>query len=188
MSYTHIKSVGKYSYGIENIRIKQDAPCTAQLIIGKFCSIAPNVEVLLGGNHRYDWLTTYPFGEIHKNIWPESFKPHLHTTNGDVIIENDVWIAQGVTIMSGITIGSGAVIATNSHVVKNVEPYSIVGGNPARLIKHRFSKEIIDLLLELRWWDQSEDFIRENLKYLMNGINDDTVPTLKRLIESTKRN
>ena len=81
------------------------------------------------------------------------YQEHTCTTRGDVIIGNDVWIADNVTIMSGVRIGDGAVIACNSHVVKDVEPYSIVGGNPAKFIKHRFTQEQIECLLKIKWWN-----------------------------------
>lgn len=84
----------------------------------------------MGGNHRTDWLTTYPFGHIHKDIFTNFSGVGHPATKGSVVIGNDVWIGTNVTIMSGVSIGDGAVIANNSHVVKDVLPYSIVGGNP----------------------------------------------------------
>jgi acetyltransferase-like isoleucine patch superfamily enzyme len=142
-------SFGKYTYGNPNILWNNDK---ANLRVGNFCSIASNVTIYLGGNHRTDWVTTYPFGHIHLNVF-NSFDGKGHpSTKGDVIIGNDVWIGSNVTIMSGITIGDGAVIANGSHIVKNVEPYSLVGGNPAKLIKYRFTKEQIQKLLEIKWW------------------------------------
>lgn len=128
---------GKYSYG--NPKIFSFGSNT-KLKIGNFCSIENGCKVYIGGNHRTDWVTTYPFGHINQNIF-NNFNGDGHpSTKGDVIIENDVWIGENVTIMSGVTIGNGAVIANNSHVVKNVEPYSIVGGNPAKMIKNNFQK------------------------------------------------
>ena len=90
-------------------------------------------------------------------------------SNGDVIIGNDVWIGHESTIMSGVKIGDGAVIAANSVVVKDVEPYTIVGGNPAKVIKKRFSDDIINNLLELKWWDWSNEKINENLNILCSN-------------------
>jgi acetyltransferase-like isoleucine patch superfamily enzyme len=160
-----MKSVGKYTYGTPKIYNWGEK---VHLIVGSFCSIAGNVSIYTGGNHHYDWVTTYPFGHIYQNIF-NSFNGYGHPySNGDVIIGNDVWIGANVTIMSGITIGDGAVIATNSHVVKNVEPYSIVGGNPAKLIKYRFSPEQIEKLLEIKWWDWDDATINKYIPLMCN--------------------
>jgi acetyltransferase-like isoleucine patch superfamily enzyme len=160
-----MKSTGKYTYGNPNVLWPND---DAKLVIGNFCSIAQNVNIYLGGNHRKDWVTTYPFGHIHRspfNIYNGAGHP---ATNGDVIIGNDVWISNDVTIMSGVTIGDGAIIANNSHVVKNVEPYSLVGGNPAKLIKYRFSEEQIEKLLQIKWWNWNDDKINQFTPLLCN--------------------
>lgn len=133
-----------------------------------FCSIA-NCNIYLGGNHRTDWVTTYPFGHFNKNIFDKFDGVGHPKTNGDVIIENDVWIADNVTIMSGVKIGNGAVIANNSHVVKDVAPYSIVGGNPARLIKYRFLENIIKKLLQIKWWEWEDSKINDNLHLLCSN-------------------
>lgn len=166
-------SVGKYTYGEPIVHWRNP---NAKLTIGKFCSIAANVNIYLGGNHRTDWVTTYPFGHIHQNIF-NAFKGEGHpATKGDVTIGNDVWIGSNVTIMSGVTIGDGAVIANNSHVVKNVEPYTIVGGNPARHIKYRFTPEQIQNLLKIQWWNWSDDKINRYTPLLCN-------PTIDNFIE-----
>jgi acetyltransferase-like isoleucine patch superfamily enzyme len=145
-------SVGRFTYGFENISIRQWNEGAA-LKIGSFCSLANNINIFLGGNHRTDWITTFPFGHIFQDeLGGEDILGHP-STKGDVIIGNDVWIGSGVTIMSGIKIGDGAVISANACVVKDVLPYHIVGGNPAKLIKQRFDNEIIDSLLVLKWWD-----------------------------------
>ena len=151
-------SIGRFSYGFENIIVNQWGE-GASLGIGSFCSIA-SATIFLGGNHRVDWITTYPFGHIYADrLGGRRIKGHP-STNGDVIIENDVWVGHNTTIMSGVTIGDGAVISANSHIVNDVAPYSIVGGNPAREIKLRFSPEIRKLLLELKWWELPLDFIK----------------------------
>ena len=157
---------GKYTYGTINHYTK-NFPGPAVLKVGKFCSIA-DVRMLLTTNHRTDWVSTYPFGHIHQNVF-NSFNGEGHpNSKGDIIIGNDVWIASGVTIMSGVTIGDGAVIAANSHVVKNVEPYALVGGNPGRLIKLRFTTEQIKSLLEIKWWDWPDEKINEFAPLLCN--------------------
>jgi acetyltransferase-like isoleucine patch superfamily enzyme len=161
---------GKYTYGVDNITIKWEND-NAKLYIGNFCSIAKNITVYLGGNHRTDLITTYPFGHIYQNVFNTFDGKGLsnnETTKGNVFIGNDVWIGDNVTIMSGISIGDGSVIATNSHVVKNVEPYSIYGGNPAKLIHYRFSQDIIQKLLEIKWWYFDEITLNNNLPLLMN--------------------
>jgi acetyltransferase-like isoleucine patch superfamily enzyme len=158
-------SFGKYSYGKPKVFWKNK---DANLEVGKFCSIAADVKVYLGGNHRTDWVSTYPFGYIHQNVF-NKFNGEGHpATKGSVVIGNDVWIGSHVTIMSGVKIGDGAVIANNSHVVKDVEPYSLVGGNPAKLIKYRFTKEQIEKLLEIKWWDWSDEKINNFTPLLCN--------------------
>ena len=137
-------SYGKYTYGTLTVHWSND---NSKLAVGNFCSIAGNGHVYLGGNHRTDWISTYPFGHRHNDIFYNFDGKGHPSTKGDVIIGNDVWIGNNVTIMSGVTIGDGAVIACNSHVVKNVEPYALVGGNPSKLIKYRFTREQIEKLL-----------------------------------------
>lgn len=161
-----MRQVGRYTYGIT------DKSCSGQanLIVGAFCSIGPLVKFVLGNNHRTDYATTYPFGHINIDVFGMPVGSSGHpATKGDIVIGNDVWIGLCATIMSGVTIGDGAVIAANSHVVKDVEPYEIVGGNPARHIRHRFDRETIDFLLELKWWDKTDKEIRQLVPYLMSS-------------------
>lgn len=144
--------IGRFTYGFENVSIMQWGEGAA-LEIGQCCSIASNVKIYLGGNHRLDWISTFPFGHIFvRELGGEHIQGHP-ATNGDVQIGSDVWIGAGVTIMSGVRIGHGAALAANSHVVRDVSPYHVVGGNPAKLIKVRFGAEIVERLLTLRWWD-----------------------------------
>ncbi len=137
-----------------------------KLIIGKFCMIASDVKFIMNGaNHLTDALTTYPFA-IFGNGWENAMENKSYPNKGDIRIGNDVWIGYNATIMAGVTIGDGAIIATNSTVVRDVEPYSIVGGNPAIEIKKRFSEEKITKLLELKWWDWDIKKITRNIQYL----------------------
>ena len=152
--------VGKYTYNVSHIN-PIHLESGARLIVGAFCSIASNCVIYLGGNHRSDWISTYPFGHINREIFNKFDGSGHPKTNGDVVIGNDVCIGNNVTIMSGVTIGDGAVIAANSHVVKDVEPYSMVGGNPARLIKYRFNWRVVEKLLKLKWWDFTDEKINE---------------------------
>ena len=159
-------SYGKYTYGRPTL-VWENAD--AKLTVGKFCSIAGGVKIYLGGNHRTDWVTTYPFGHIYQDVFNKFNGDGHPSTKGDVIIGNDVWIGDNVTIMSGVHIGDGCVIANNSHVVKNAEPYSLVGGNPAKRIKHRFTPEQISKLLEIKWWDWDDCKINEFGPLLCNS-------------------
>ena len=143
-----------------------------KLIIGKFSMIASGVKfVMNGANHLTDSLSAYPFAIFGKG-WEKAMEGKSYPVKGDTIIGNDVWIGHNATLMPGIKIGDGAIIATNSTVVKDVEPYSVVGGNPAREIKKRFPKETIEKLLRLKWWDWSPEKISDNLQHLTDNKTD----------------
>jgi virginiamycin A acetyltransferase len=134
-----------------------------QLVIGKFCSIASDVKFIMnGGNHRTDWFTNYPF-PIFGSGW-ESAMPNSWPHKGDILIGNDVWIGYSATIMPGIQIGDGAIIATKSVVTKDVEAYTVVGGNPAQEIRKRFEESIIQELVLIQWWNWDIEKITRNLK------------------------
>ncbi len=138
-----------------------------KLIIGKFCAIGKGVEFIMNGaNHRMNSVTTYPFN-IFGHGW-EKCTPDICDLpiKGDTVIGNDVWIGQNVTIMPGVKISDGSIIAANSVVSKNVEPYHIVGGNPIKVIKKRFSDDFIEYLLKLKWWDFPIEKIFNNLEAL----------------------
>jgi len=140
-----------------------------KLIIGKFCMIASDVKFIMNGaNHLTKSLTTYPFA-IFGNGWEKAMEGKSYPKKGDINIGNDVWIGYNATIMAGVSIGDGAIIATNSTVIKDVEPYSIVGGNPAKEIKKRFSEEIISKLLEIKWWDWDIKRITRNVQILTSN-------------------
>ncbi len=137
-----------------------------KLIIGKFCMIASGVTFIMNGaNHLTDAISTYPFA-IFGNGWEHAMDGKTYPVKGDTEIGNDVWIGCNATIMPGVKIGDGAIIAARSTIVKNVAPYSIVGGNPAKEIKKRFSEEQIQKLLELKWWDWDIEKITRNLSVL----------------------
>lgn len=128
------------------------------LEVGSFCSIADNATIMLGGEHRTDWVTTYAFSRL----FPEAggFKGHPHT-KGDVSIGNDVWIGYEALILSGVRVGDGAVVAARSIVTRDVKPYSIVAGNPARHVRFRFDERAVKALEEIAWWDWPMDKIKE---------------------------
>lgn len=140
-----------------------------KLIIGKFCSIAPETRFMMdGGNHRMDG-STYPF-----NIFGHGWEKHTPTLEqlrikGDTVVGNDVWIGRRATIMPGVRIGDGAVISAEAVVTKDVAPYTIVGGNPAKEIRQRFAPEIIEELLDLRWWDFDITVIQEYMGAIVSG-------------------
>lgn len=165
-------TVGKHTYGFDHVKMMWPQ---ANVKVGAFCSIGQWCKLVLGNNHRTDWVTTFPFGLVSQDAFGVRELPGHPATNGDITIGNDVWIGFNVTIMSGVTIGDGAVIAANSHVVKDVEPYSITGGNPARHIKYRFSPEIIAALLDLKWWDRPDEEIRAMLPVLLSSPDVDTI-------------
>lgn len=140
-----------------------------KLIIGKFCAIAKDVKFIMNGaNHLMKCFSTYPF-QIFGNGW-EKVMPKIDElpNKGDTVIGNDVWIGYDSLVMPGVKIGDGAIIASRSVVVGNVEPYSIVGGNPAKLIRKRYNDEVIDILLKLKWWDWNVEKITANLEVLVS--------------------
>jgi virginiamycin A acetyltransferase len=137
-----------------------------KLIIGKFCMIASDVTFIMNGaNHLTKAITAYPFAVFGED-WKNAMDGKSYPTKGDTIIGNDVWIGHKAIIMPGLHIGDGAIVATNSTVTKDVEPYSIVGGNPAKEIKKRFPDEQIKKLLELKWWNWDIKKITKNVQHL----------------------
>ena len=137
-----------------------------KLIIGKFCMIASDVKFIMNGaNHLNDSISAYPFA-IFGNGWEGAMEERSYPNKGDLVIGNDVWIGYNATLMAGITVHDGAIIAANSTVTKDVEPYAIVGGNPAAVIRKRFSVEKIRELLAIKWWDWDIGKITKNIHNL----------------------
>ncbi len=134
-----------------------------RLVIGRFCSIAAETRFIMnGGNHATDWFCTYPFpifGQGWERATPESWPHH-----GDTLVGHDVWIGYGCTIMPGVQIGNGAILATGSVVTKDVESFSIVGGNPATPIRYRFDEATREALAEIAWWDWDAEKITRNVE------------------------
>ena len=154
--------IGRGSYGdLQVLTFGEDTT----LRIGNYCSFARGVQIMLGGNHRPDWVTTYPFSAIDRRF--RDFEGHPRS-KGDVVIGNDVWIAREAMILSGVTVGDGAVIGARAVVSRNVPPYTIVAGNPATEVRTRFPEEIVARLLALRWWDWPDDRIAAAMPHLLS--------------------
>ena len=156
-----------------------------KLIIGKFCSIASGTKFIMGSaNHQLGSVTTYPFN-VFGGSWQENTPDHMSQLpfKGDIVIGNDVWISRESIIMPGVKIGDGAIIAAYSVVTKDVEPYSVVGGNPARFIKKRFNDELIELLLEFKWWDLSPEKLVTVLPLLCDFDLEKVTKKIKEIIE-----
>ena len=154
-------AVGKTTYGAPTVRTWGKSQ---SLTIGEYCSIAGEVTIFLGGNHRTDWITTYPFSRIDPAA--AQFAGHP-ATRGPVVIGNDVWIGHGASILSGVTIGDGACVGMGAVVSRDVRPYSIVVGNPAVEVRRRFSDIQIERLLRLRWWEWSPERIASSYSQML---------------------
>lgn len=154
-------TVGRYTYGDPKFLL-WDAE--DRIDIGSFCSIAQNVTIFGGGEHNVDWITTYPlriaFGHALAG------KDGHPKTKGKTTVGNDVWVGFGAVILSGVTVGDGAVIGAGSVVTKDVPPYAIVAGNPARLIRYRFDGDIRAMLLQIAWWNWPLERIEANVATL----------------------
>lgn len=166
--------VGDYSYGkIEAIFTSNDF----NLKIGKCCSIGPNVLFIVSSEHNYKCISTYPLDFILSNEIKSSSK-------GDIIIGDGVWIGANVTILSGVMIGEGAVIGAGAVVTKNVPPYTIVCGNPASVMKRRFSNDVIDKILKYDLYSKvNECFLQKNKNFLESNVDDDNIDEILRVLE-----
>ncbi len=169
-------AVGAWTYGRPKVRFPESG---AKLTIGRYGSIADGVEILLGGNHRTDWVTTYPFPEL-PDLWPGAAGIEgSHATRGDVAIGHDVWLGSQCMVLSGVTIGTGAVVAARAVVTRDVPPYAIVGGNPARVLKLRFDEEKVAALLASRWWELPRETVVELMPLLMSDRTDELLAALR---------
>lgn len=154
-------TVGRFTYGNPQLMLWAD---NERIEIGSFCSIAQDVTIFAGGEHNLSWVTTYP---LRIAFGPPLAEQDGHPrTKGKTTIGNDVWIGYGATILSGVTIGDGAVIGASTVVVKDVHPYAIVAGNPARLVRYRFDEVTITKLLEIAWWNWPLEKIEANISLL----------------------
>ncbi|HEX8416856.1 MAG TPA: CatB-related O-acetyltransferase [Methylobacterium sp.] len=150
LARTYGFEIGAYSYGRPKVRFPESG---RRLTIGRYCSIADKVEILLGGDHRLDWVSTYPFAAM-RGLWPDAqASQDHHASRGDVRIGSDVWLASGCLILSGVRIGHGAVVAAHAVVARDVPDYAVVAGNPARIVRHRFAPGIVEGLVETAWWE-----------------------------------
>jgi len=165
--------VGKHTYQWKSLYIDIYFGSEAKVIIGKYCSFSKNIRIITGGIHPTNWVSTFPFRNQF-NL-PGKFKDGMPTSNGDIIIGNEVWIGTGVTILSGVKIGDGAVIATGAVVTRDIPDYAVVGGVPARVIKFRFTPEQISDLQKIKWWDWMEDRIIANVPLLSSTNIDEFI-------------
>lgn len=179
---TNNLSVGKMSYHNGNFNFRGDQ----KGVIGNYCAFGKNVSVITS-NHDYNFASiqgtfySFYFNINHPGV--TQVPPNKERTKGDVFIGNDVWIADNVAILSGVKIGDGACIGNNSIVTKDVEPFSIVGGIPAKEIKKRFNDEKINFLKELKWWDWDEEKIVRNKLFFISNINKIDIMDLKKMIK-----
>jgi acetyltransferase-like isoleucine patch superfamily enzyme len=155
-------SMGRHTYGMPAIHSYPGSE--AHITIGSFCSIAPDVQIINGGMHPKSWVSLFPF-RIMWNL-EGALEDGMPETRGDIIIGSDVWLGTGAMVLSGVTIGHGAIVAARSVVTRDVQPYAIVAGCPAKCLASRFPPEVIEQLLKIRWWDWDDARIREAVPLL----------------------
>jgi acetyltransferase-like isoleucine patch superfamily enzyme len=169
-------SIGAYSYGRPKVRFPESG---RTLTIGRYCSIADRVEILLGGDHRLDWASTYPFAAM-RGHFPEAEAPEdYHASRGDVVIGHDVWLGSGCMILSGVNVGPGAVVAARAVVTRDVPAYAVVAGNPAKVVRHRFPPEVVEALVTAAWWDRPPAEVSRLVPLLQSGRIDALLAALR---------
>jgi virginiamycin A acetyltransferase len=169
-------NVGNYTYGLLNVIHSYGNP-KEKLTIGSYCSISTDVYFLLGGEHFFKGLSTFPFKVY---ICHEEYEA---ISKGEIKICDDVWIGHGAIILSGVTIHQGAIVAAGSVVTKDVPPYTIVGGNPARIIKYRFENEVIEKLLKVDFSKLDSNKIKNNIDILYTEINSTNIDDILKSLE-----
>lgn len=160
-SKRYVSNWGHKTYGYPNITCYDRV---SRLQVGSYTSIASDVNILLGSNHKRGLVTNYPRSLVNKNI-----KPQDTNEKGDVIIGSDVWIGHGVTIVGPVKIGDGAIIGAGAVVVRDIPEYAVAVGVPAKVIKFRFEEKQISELLQIKWWDKSDKEIRDMEDNLFSG-------------------
>lgn len=177
-----ILHIGAFSYGFPKLKYWD---LNTKVYVGKYCSIAEEVTFVLGGNHHKEWTSTFPFSEFISTQRQEdiNFGKEHPASKGDIEIGHDVWIGQKVTILSGVKVGNGAIIGACSTVAKSVPDYSIVVGNPAKIVGYRFSQKEIQELLSIAWWDWPEEVIWAHASVLMSNLD---IPLLRKIGGSSK--
>lgn len=162
----NIVTVGSRSYGMLNIYSYY--PENEKLTIGNYVSIAPDVKFILGGNHQIQTLTSFPL----KSFFTRKHAEQDSCSHGSIVVEDEVWIGINAIILSGVTLGKGAIVAAGAVVAKDVPPYAIVGGNPAKVIKYRFTKEVIEKLMPINLMEIPDRVLKESLPLLYEKITE----------------
>lgn len=163
----------KFTHGVPELYRYDD---TTKLSIGKYCSIAIGVKIMLGGNHHIDWVSTYAFYQ-EMETFPEC-GGWTQRVKGDVIIGNDVWLGRDVLVLPGVKVGDGACIGAGAVVSKDIPPYSIAVGNPIKIIKYRFSELQIKALLKIQWWNWTEEEINKKIKLICSPNVDNFIKSV----------
>ena len=165
-------SVGKKTYG--QLHVQDSSTQDVKLHIGNYCCIGPGVQFLLGAEHKMNAISLYPFKEKNFGCANEAI------SKGDIIIGDDVWFGTNALICSGVKIGQGAIIAAGSIVTKDVEPYAVVGGNPARLIKYRFPEPLRKKLCNLDLVKLYDSFTKEDINLIYSDLDEETLEKLEK--------